>query len=268
MATFEEQFKSEQDCRTFLKKLKYPDGSFCCPACGDTGCTQLASRDLSQCNFCKKQYSLTAGTIFHGARTPLLKLFRISWDVCVGITRSASRLAKELDLPYSTTWEWLHKLRSAMQPIISHEQFVELDSSYLQDLLFRRSRESPARKTDEVDYESMKTHPPGASTVEQQSDSHDEPGDLTASASCAMRAFLRKTFHGISRKYAQRYAVQLGFALLRSHKPLTALAAVVRYGPIPRWTIGMYSSPETISLPLRAIREDTCIKLWRQGTSG
>ncbi len=111
---FEDRFKKEADCREHLLRLRWPNG-FICPKCGH-GQAWWVERDLYRCVKCDYQASLTAGTIFHGSRTPLMVWFRAMWHVTharFGI--SALGLQKELMLgSYHTAWAWMHKLRAAM----------------------------------------------------------------------------------------------------------------------------------------------------------
>ena len=65
---------TEEQCRAALLRLRWPDG-FVCPCCGHRGHCVLAGRGLYQCNRCKKQTSLTAGTIFHAIKLPLTLWF-------------------------------------------------------------------------------------------------------------------------------------------------------------------------------------------------
>ena len=57
---FREAFGAEEQCRSALSRLRWPDG-FVCPACGHRGHCVLAGRSLYQCYRCKKQTSSTAG---------------------------------------------------------------------------------------------------------------------------------------------------------------------------------------------------------------
>ena len=66
---FREAFGTEEQCRTALVRLRWPDG-FVCPCCGHREHCVLAGRGL-YCNRCKKQTSPTAGTIFHATKLPL-----------------------------------------------------------------------------------------------------------------------------------------------------------------------------------------------------
>ncbi len=72
---FREAFGTEEQCRTALVRLRWPDG-FVCPCCGHREHCVLAGRGLYQCwNRCKKQTSPTAGTIFHATKLPLTLWF-------------------------------------------------------------------------------------------------------------------------------------------------------------------------------------------------
>ena len=51
---FREAFGTDEQCRTALVRLRWPDG-FVCPCCGHREHCVLAGRGLYQCNRCKKQ---------------------------------------------------------------------------------------------------------------------------------------------------------------------------------------------------------------------
>ena len=130
---FEQRFKSEETCRDYLWKLRWPTG-FICPRCGNKG-AWATGRDLYVCSQCGKQISVTAGTIFHGTRKPLSAWFRAIWYITNqkhGV--SALGLQRVLDIKsYTTAWRWLHKLRIAMvrpgRDMLSGE--VEVDETYI-----------------------------------------------------------------------------------------------------------------------------------------
>jgi transposase-like protein len=111
---FEERFKTEEACRAYLMKLRWPQG-FVCPRCrGSAGWP--TNRNLVVCASCEYQASLTAGTIFQDTRKPLSLWFRAMWWVTTQKNgASALGLQRELGLKtYWTAWTWLHKLRRAM----------------------------------------------------------------------------------------------------------------------------------------------------------
>jgi transposase-like protein len=111
---FESRFSIEAGCREYLKRLRWPDG-FRCPQCGGEKAV-MVNEVLFQCVECRRQTSVTAGTIFQDTRTPLTLWFRAMWYV-TSQKNGASALAiqRELGLgSYQTAWAWLHKLRRAM----------------------------------------------------------------------------------------------------------------------------------------------------------
>ena len=133
LAELEARFSSEQACREYLFRLRWPEG-FRCPRCGDARAWPLRSV-LWQCAGCGRQASVTAGTIFQDTRTPLTVWFRAMWWVTSqknGV--SALGLQRVLGLgSYQTAWAWLHKLRRAMVRPGRDRLFgtVEVDETYL-----------------------------------------------------------------------------------------------------------------------------------------
>lgn len=131
---FQNQFKTEEDCRQRLIKIRFPNG-YICPKCGSIEHYSIKTRNLYQCKGCRYQLSLTAGTIMHRSHLSLLIWF---WAIYL-VSKdkrgySATQLSKELDLPYNTAWFLLHRIRSAMTQRDENYQLsgiVELDDTYL-----------------------------------------------------------------------------------------------------------------------------------------
>lgn len=132
MPEFEARFATEEQCRDFLEKLRWPEG-FICPACGRRDGCRLQSRDLFECS-CGHQTSLTAGTVFHGTRKPLRLWFKAMFLMISGKSGlSAVTLMRLMGVAYQTAWTWLHKLRKAMvgpDRAKLHGK-VEVDESYI-----------------------------------------------------------------------------------------------------------------------------------------
>lgn len=112
---FQERFASEEECREYLFCSRWPEG-FVCPGCGGGRAGGETRRHLWVCTACGHQSSVTAGTVMHGTRTPLLVWFWAAYLVAThhpGI--SAKQLQRQLGLSrYETAWLILHKLRRAM----------------------------------------------------------------------------------------------------------------------------------------------------------
>ena len=73
-AAFRERFGTEEACRKALFEMRWRQG-LTCPACGHKRFCQLKTRELFQCNRCKRQVRLTAGTVFQDTKLPLTTWF-------------------------------------------------------------------------------------------------------------------------------------------------------------------------------------------------
>jgi len=130
---FEDRFATEAACREYLEKLRWSFG-FRCPSCaGQRG--WRTQRGQWFCATCKRQTSVTAGTLFEGTRKPLRLWFRVVWHVTSQKTGvSALGLQRVLGLRrYETAWTWLHKLRRAMVRPGRDRLFgeVEVDETFI-----------------------------------------------------------------------------------------------------------------------------------------
>jgi transposase-like protein/predicted RNA-binding Zn-ribbon protein involved in translation (DUF1610 family) len=127
----ERRFSDDASCRAYLFTLRWPKG-FVCPACGRQGAA--IRRHLWRCENCRRETSVTAGTIFQDSKLPLTIWFRAMWQVTSrknGI--SALGLQRVLGLgSYKNAWTLLHKLRRAMvRPGRGRLQgVIEVDEAY------------------------------------------------------------------------------------------------------------------------------------------
>ena len=71
---FREHFGTEEACRQALFEIRWREG-LTCPRCGGSSFCQLKARRLFQCNRCKRQVRLTAGTVFQDSKLPLTTWF-------------------------------------------------------------------------------------------------------------------------------------------------------------------------------------------------
>ena len=131
---FREAFGTEEQCRTALVRLRWPDG-FVCPCCGHREHCVLAGRGLYQCNRCKKQTSPTAGTIFHATKLPLtLWLAAIHLIVTAKNGISSVELGRRLGVKQPTAWAVKHKIMAVMARREGETRLtgrVEMDDAYL-----------------------------------------------------------------------------------------------------------------------------------------
>lgn len=111
---FQDAFPTDRACFEYLCLIKWPDG-FICPHCGG-GDAWKPKRLILKCKSCKKDVSVTAGTIFQDRKIPLRLIFYAMWHI-VSQKQGANAVGVQRVLglgSYRTAWLWLHKLRTAM----------------------------------------------------------------------------------------------------------------------------------------------------------
>jgi transposase-like protein len=135
LVEFQSRFVSDEACMEHLFKLRWPDG-YRCPRCGHRRYCFHSTRTLFQCSACKYQVSVTAGTIFHKTRTPLVKWF---WMIFMMARQKSGvsmlSLQRMLGIKsYKTVWTMGHKIRKAMEDRDSQDQLaglVEMDDAFI-----------------------------------------------------------------------------------------------------------------------------------------
>lgn len=92
-ADFQERFKTEEQCREYLFRQRFPNG-FVCPSCGATEYYPIYRRNLCQCKKCRKQTSVTAGTVMHRTHLCLVLWF---WAIylCVPVVPNAGNRVRK-----------------------------------------------------------------------------------------------------------------------------------------------------------------------------
>ena len=111
---FQQKFSSEQACRDYLFKMRWPNG-FQCPMCSHSRAYEITRRHLFECTQCGYQATVTAGTIMYKTLTSLLVWF---WAIYLVSNdkrgTSANQISKQFGISYPTAWLMLHKIRKAM----------------------------------------------------------------------------------------------------------------------------------------------------------
>jgi len=111
---FEKMFSTEEQCINCLREIRFPDG-YKCRKCQHKE-YWINKRGIMICKSCKDELSITAGTIFHKSKLPLVTIFRaLWWMVAQKNGVSAIGLQRILGIgSYRTAWTWLHKFRRLM----------------------------------------------------------------------------------------------------------------------------------------------------------
>src|SRR5438105_4142796 len=141
-------FSNEDDAREFLEKFRWPDGPIC-PHCGVIGeASKLEPRPgakthvrkgVWKCKACRKQFSVTVGTIFSDSHIPLNKWLMALHLVCASKKgMSAHQLHRMLGIGYRAAWFMAHRIRYAMtegfevgSKMSGPENTVEADETYV-----------------------------------------------------------------------------------------------------------------------------------------
>lgn len=130
---FQQRFNNEQACEEYLFTQKWP-GGFKCPDCQHKKYYFVQTRRIYECRKCGHQTSLTAGTLLHRSKLPLLKWF---WAIYMVVHdkrgRSALSIAGLLKINYRTAWRLLHKIRHSMCTRDANyvlSGLVEMDDAY------------------------------------------------------------------------------------------------------------------------------------------
>jgi transposase-like protein len=111
---------SDQEAETTFKQVRWAstDGAPVCPACGSVEsyeCRRPKGALRFRCKGCKKDFSITSGTLFASHKLPLrgdLAAIAVFCNEVKG--KSALALSRDLGLSYKSAFVLLHKLREAM----------------------------------------------------------------------------------------------------------------------------------------------------------
>jgi len=151
LLSFQKTFATEQDCVQHLAEQRWAVG-FACPRCGHDQFWHLTKRGLFDCKQCRHQTSVTAGTIFHKTRTPLLKWYWLLYPMAmdkVGVSVAEMQRIPEIR-HYKTAWMMGHKIRKAMGDRDARYRLaglVEMDESFFGPPGERRGRGSERKTT-------------------------------------------------------------------------------------------------------------------------
>lgn len=128
-------FKDDKTCRDFMEQLRWK-GNPVCPHCGASKPYRLKDGKNFRCKNkeCKKDFSVTVGTIFENTKIHLSKWIATIYLLTAhkkGI--SSHQLARDLGVTQKTGWFLLHRARLLMtdpQPA-QLENVVEVDETYV-----------------------------------------------------------------------------------------------------------------------------------------
>lgn len=151
-------FTDPEKAREHLEAQRWPNGPVC-PHCGNVDRERITSMKgkahrpgLYNCMECRKQFSVTVGTVFERSKIALHKWLLATFLIASSKKgMSAHQLHRMLGVTYKTAWFMAHRIREAMKedvsshgPIGGEGKTVEADETYFGKR--ETPRVSPQRK--------------------------------------------------------------------------------------------------------------------------
>jgi transposase-like protein len=137
-------FHDEAAAFAHVEAVLWPEGPVC-PHCGCTGRISKVKPNperrvrfgLHRCGDCKKQFTVTVGTVFEASKVPLHKWLQAVWLMTAskkGV--SSHQLHRGLEVTYKTAWFMSHRIREAMRsgdlaPFGGNGGMVEADETFI-----------------------------------------------------------------------------------------------------------------------------------------
>src|SRR2546421_12555710 len=142
------RFGTDEKARQYLEEIRWPNGVVC-PHCKNAeqeriwaikaSSTAKIRAGLRQCAACKKQFTVTVGTIFEDSHIPLRK-WLVAWYLLCSSKKgiSALQIQRMLGLgSYRSAWFMMHRIRYALADqafsgkLGSGGGTVEVDETYV-----------------------------------------------------------------------------------------------------------------------------------------
>lgn len=144
IAKFQEpMFQDEAAAREALETVLWPLGPFC-RHCGNSDPEKIAKMQgksarpgLYYCNECKREFTVTVGTVFERSKVPLTKWWMAAHMLNSGKNgASAHEIHRTIGVSYKTAWFMMHRLREAMRDLKpepmggGNNEAVQMDETY------------------------------------------------------------------------------------------------------------------------------------------
>jgi transposase-like protein len=161
LGLLDERFIDPLAAADYLESLRWPNGPVC-PHCGESERKAYRlphkTRRLWKCAACRKQFTVTVGTIFERSHVGLNKWLLPFYLLCSSKKgMSSHQLGRMLGVTYKTAWFMTHRIRYAMtQPAFTDRLggVVEVDETYVggkeRNRKFRDKQKKLGRGTDKA----------------------------------------------------------------------------------------------------------------------
>jgi transposase-like protein len=158
LVTLAQEYSDGDKARELLESLRWPNGPIC-PHCKCDDVYKITPKTaksttrkgLYSCAACRKQFTVTVGTIFEDSHIPISKWLMALFILCSSKKAiSAHQMHRMLKVTYKTAWFMCHRIRFAMAggeiPAKKLSGTVEVDETFVGgkgDLKTKFSRKTP-----------------------------------------------------------------------------------------------------------------------------
>ena len=113
--SFDNFFKTDEDCYEYLCEIKWNGDAFVCKKCGNTHYCKGHLPFSRRCTKCKYDESPTAETMFNKIKFPILTAFRLIFDMCcMEEGTSSNMLSERYGIRQKTIWGFKRKIHLAL----------------------------------------------------------------------------------------------------------------------------------------------------------
>ncbi len=143
LMTLAQEYSDEDKARTLLESMLWPDGPICphCKNHKEKAIYRLQPKEGSKtrkgvckCGACRKQFTVTVGTVFEDSHIPISKWLMAIFILCSSKKSvSALQLSRMLKLGYQAAWFMSHRLRFAFADDCKRQLkgVVEIDETFV-----------------------------------------------------------------------------------------------------------------------------------------
>ena len=127
LVTLAQEYSDNDKARELLESWRWPNGPVC-PHCKNDGKAKAiyaitpkktskapARKGVYKCGACRKQFTVTVGTVFEASHIPISKWMLAVFILCSGKKSTSShQMHRMLNVTYKTAWFMTHRIRYAM----------------------------------------------------------------------------------------------------------------------------------------------------------
>ena len=139
-----QEYADDDKARELLERLRWPHGPVC-PHCKNNGkekpISKITPKEGSKtrkgvhfCGACRKQFTVTVGTVFEGSHIPISK-WLMAWFIICSSKKAVSshQIHRMLKVTYKTAWFMTHRIRFALGDDVKGKLsgVVEIDETFI-----------------------------------------------------------------------------------------------------------------------------------------